>query len=202
LMGLLRVAEYEVEDPTAREFFGKVDETVHRLEQLISNTVDYYKNSRAEISAVEIDIDKLINYVVESIHSTSGTIDANINVNIQGNGIFLGDEFRIRIILSHLISNAIKFRKPEQEKAEVEITFSYNEDQGTLRVKDNGIGVLEEHVHQIFNMFFKTKESKEGSGLGLFVVKEALDKMNGTISLASERDKGTVFTITLPNQLN
>lgn len=202
LMGLLRVAEFEVKDPVALDFFSKVDQTVHRLEHLISNTVDYYKNSRAEVQSDEIEINTLINYVVESIQSTSGSIDANIKTSIQGDGVFLGDEFRLRIVLSHLISNAIKFRKPEQEKAEVEITFSYDEDFGTLRVKDDGIGVLEEHVHQIFDMFFKTKESREGAGLGLFVVKEALDKMDGKISLNSEIGKGTVFTITLPNQLN
>ena len=68
-----------------------------------------------------------------------------------------------------------------------------------IRISDNGIGIARENHEKIFNMFYRVSTQSVGSGLGLYIVKETVEKLQGVINLESEPGKGTVFSIRLPN---
>lgn len=200
ILGVVRVARLEITDELPISYLEKVETSVQKLDLLVSHIIDYYKNSKATDQLVEINMEELIEDVVEAIQSDRGSNEALVDIDIEDGEKFIGDEFRLRIILSHLITNAIKFKKPDQNQARVKLQFHCERDNARLVVKDQGIGILDEHMEKVFQMFFKTKMQQSGAGLGLYIVKEALDKMNGHIDVKSKPGKGTEFIIDLPNK--
>lgn len=202
VLGLVRVARLDLDKGNeALSFFDKIEVSMHRLDGLLSNMIDYYRNNKVENHYKEIDFNDLCNDVQESLRSVTGMTAAQIDTDIEQKQTFIQDEFRLRIILTHLISNAIKYKKPNQEKAHIHITFKNDSHRALLVVKDKGIGILEKHIHRVFNMFFKTAQHHPGAGLGLYIVKEALEKMEGTIEVHSQAEQGTEFNIHLPNKI-
>ena len=107
----------------------------------------------------------------------------------------------LEMVIRNLIANAIKFKKPEQQTAQVDLKFGIEEEKVHIIVKDHGVGILQDHVEQIFKMFFRGKDQMAGSGLGLYIVKEALAKMNGSIDVHSSPGEGAEFHIIIPNMI-
>ncbi len=202
VLGLVKVANIDVHDEDSKKLFAKVDRSVHKLDLLVNNIIDYYKNSKAAEEYVEVNLENLVEDVLNQLHSGESRDDVNLEQTINQNARFFGDYFRIRIVLSHLIANAIKFKKPDQEKAKVDLKFVIEEEKVDIIVKDHGVGILQDHVEQIFKMFFRGKDQMAGSGLGLYIVKEALAKMGGSIDVSSNPGDGAEFLITIPNMIH
>jgi signal transduction histidine kinase len=70
-----------------------------------------------------------------------------------------------------------------------------------ITIEDNGQGIAEEHLDKIFEMFFRVRQNGTGSGLGLYIVRETLDKLGGDISVSSTLGKGTIFTVKIPSEV-
>src|SRR5699024_8162468 len=114
---------------------------------------------------------------------------------------FYGDVFRISVVLNNLISNAIKYQDPDNDNPMVKIVANADIEKVILSVEDNGIGILNEHLNTIFNSFLLGRDrTRNRSGIGLYIVKEALSRMNGNISVSSEVGEGSKFLITIPNK--
>jgi signal transduction histidine kinase len=113
--------------------------------------------------------------------------------------VLLFDEIRVSQILDNLLSNAVKYSKGLRDVIEVSVI-----DQGTqalIRVRDNGIGMTEDEVKQVYNKFFRAQTEKTfvgGLGLGMAIVKNIVESHNGTIDIVSQREVGTTVTIALP----
>lgn len=202
VLGLVKVANLEVEDVVAKGLFDKVDESVHKLDLLVNNIIDYYKNSKAGEEITKIDFKLLVEDISEHLHSGESDNAFKLNSHIEEGANFHCDYFRLRVVLSHLVANAIKFKKPDQDKAIIDVDFKVEAEKATILVKDHGIGILQDHIEQIFKMFFRGTDELAGSGLGLYIVKEALAKMGGTIDVESSPNRGAQFTIELPNMLH
>lgn len=200
-LGVVRLAEHDIEDPLAKDYFSKIEKSIKKLDVFVHHIIDYYKNSKSENESLDVEFKALLDEVIETVKSGLGSSDALIDVNIDQQNKFIGDEFRIRIILSNLISNAIKFKRKDQTQARITISIESNLDKVNIRVRDEGMGILEDHIHQVFHMFFKSNDDRTGSGMGLYIVKEALDKIGGTIEVKSKTGDGTEFNIEIPNQL-
>ncbi|HAD97579.1 MAG TPA: hybrid sensor histidine kinase/response regulator [Cryomorphaceae bacterium] len=200
-LGVIRVANHEVNDPLAKDYFEKIEKSVKKLDVFVHHIIDYYKNAKKEEDIHEIKFEDVLEEVIETVRSGLGTSDPQIEWEVHQENKFMGDEFRLRIILSHLISNAIKFKRNDQEEAKVDIMIKSDLEIALLEVRDAGMGILEEHIHKVFHMFFKSGDERTGSGIGLYIVKEALNKMGGSISVRSKPHEGTIFTIKIPNKL-
>ena len=107
------------------------------------------------------------------------------------------DSLRLRIILNNLISNALKYADTEKEQIKLFLRFYASDEDYIIEIEDNGIGIREELLQRIFEMFFVTNTNL-GSGLGLYITKQAVENLNGTISVDSVVGQGTLFTITIP----
>ncbi len=99
-------------------------------------------------------------------------------------------------ILKHLISNAVKYRSPEDDP-QIHVIFSENQDATIIEVVDNGIGIHADNLDKIFQKGFRVSKSVEGYGLGLFFIKRCLSRCNGTIAVESDLNVGSKFTITI-----
>ena len=102
-------------------------------------------------------------------------------------------------LLQNLISNSLKYYDASKDKPFVNVEVFKNPDEVKIVVEDNGIGISKKYQDHIFDMFYRATERSDGSGLGLFIVKETIDMMGGSIKLNSEKDKGTSITLTIPN---
>ncbi len=200
-LGLLRVAKHDVTDEAALGYFDKMEETTNTLDMFVSNIIDYYKNARLNDESEDVDFELMIEDVIESVKSYLNTNDVHIDSSINQKHSFKGDIFRIRVILSQLISNAIKFKKEDQKQARIKIEIEADLNEVNINVRDSGVGILTDHVQKVFQIFFKGSSKSAGSGIGLYIVKEALDRMGGEISVDSKPGEGTLFSIKIPNKL-
>jgi signal transduction histidine kinase len=100
------------------------------------------------------------------------------------------------MILENLLENAIHFGTPEG----CEIMMKATEGEGYIQIKisDNGPGIPKEYQEQVFEMYFRGSERSRGNGLGLYIVKKAVEKLNGTVRMETEWGRGTTFIVTLP----
>ncbi|RZL56463.1 MAG: HAMP domain-containing histidine kinase, partial [Pedobacter sp.] len=196
VIGIINLVKMEGLYESSGEYWGLIETCSNKLDYYIQKTLQYYKNTKDVPDQSEIDFNKLVTELID-LHTYSDK-DTSFNVNINQNTKFVGDAFRIEVILSNLISNAIKYQKTNELNKTVNIEIDVNDFEASVSINDNGLGILKEHLEKIFTQFFKSK-MHHGSGLGLFIVKEALNKINGTINVSSNIEDGTTFKIIIPN---
>lgn len=195
-MGVVNLVKMENLFDSCGEYWSMIETCSNKLDYYIQKTLQYYKNNKLVAESTPVNFTKLIPELID-IYSYSDR-DTNFIVDIKQDIPFYGDAFRIEVILGNLISNAIKYQKEEETNKKVNINIEVKRDHAQITISDNGMGILNEHLEKIFTQFFKSK-TNHGSGLGLFIVKEALGKINGKISVSSNTTEGTTFKITIPN---
>ncbi|RZL64803.1 MAG: hybrid sensor histidine kinase/response regulator [Pedobacter sp.] len=196
VIGIVGLVKMEGLFNSSGEYWGLIETCSNKLDYYIQKTLQYYKNNKTTSETSPVDFKKLIQELIEVYAYTDK--DTRFNINVNQNEVFNGDLFRIEVILGNLISNAIKYQKVDGTDKKVNIDVEVSRETAQISISDNGMGILNEHLEKIFTQFFKSKVH-HGSGLGLFIVKEALNKIDGRIAVSSDIDHGTTFKITIPN---
>jgi signal transduction histidine kinase len=196
VIGIINLVKMEDLYYSSGEYWGLVDTCSTKLDYYIQKTLEYYKNNKIESDQSAIDFKQLVEGLIQL--NSYADKDTQFTVAIEQDEVFTGDAYRIEVILGNLISNAINYQKVNEPNKKVDITVQVSAEMAEICVNDNGIGILEEHLERIFAQFFKAK-NHHGSGLGLFIVKEALTKINGKITVKSNINHGTTFKIQIPN---
>jgi two-component system response regulator PhcR len=195
VIGIVNLVKMEGLFDTSGEYWGLIETCSNKLDYYIQKTLQYYKNNKSIAELSIVNFKELINDLVDVYSYTDK--ETQFTVNIDQSVPFKGDLFRIEVILGNLISNAIKYQKETERNKKVNIDVEVAKDSAQVSISDNGMGILNEHLEKIFTQFFKSKVH-HGSGLGLFIVKEALNKIDGRIAVSSDVN-GTTFKITIPN---
>ncbi|MCB9252905.1 MAG: hybrid sensor histidine kinase/response regulator [Flavobacteriales bacterium] len=198
ILGIIQLAKLEKKIDS--EYLDIIEKNIHKLDEYIRNIIHYYQNTRSEQLIENIDFNKLIQQEIEMLNTGEETI--KFETNVEQKASFSGDYFRIRLIFNNLISNAIKYKNPAQSQHVIKITVHADEKVAKIIISDNGIGIGEDHIGNIFKMFYRAlgNHKKQGSGIGLFIVKESVERLNGSIEIKSKPNEGTAFEINLPNQ--
>ncbi|MGH2643674.1 MAG: sensor histidine kinase [Chitinophagaceae bacterium] len=199
VLGIINLSklDHSITDPNG--YVDMIETSVLKLDLFVQKIIEYYKNSRMQVENVPIDFNVLIRESIELARRQNNVI--HFEVEVEQRADFFGDVFRISLILNNLISNAIKYQKSENEHQMVRLKVNANSHKSVIHIEDNGIGILSEHLSNIFKMFFRSRTNNmPGTGIGLYIVKEALERIGGDISVNSEFEKGTTFIITIPNQ--
>ena len=154
-----------------------------------------------EISTAKVDFNRIIQQTFSDLNYLEGTKEMIRNVKVTGIE-FYSDPWRISEILRNLISNAVKYRRLENVTSEINIKITIDNLRAEIIFADNGIGISESSLSKIFEMFYRATEQSDGSGIGLYIVKNAVEKLGGQIYVASRVGQGTRFNIILPNRIN
>lgn len=202
VLGLLDLAKNEDNTNIIHQYHEMMKSSVCKLDDTLKEILEYSRNARQGLIVNEIDFQKTINDNFERMQFMPGYDRIRKEIFIEGESHFYSDAYRLSLILNNLISNAIKYSDPKKESSFIHITIRNEPDKVSLTFQDNGIGIEKTHIQKVFNMFFRATEINEGAGLGLYIVKEAVEKLGGTIELESQVGKGTVFKIELPNLIN
>jgi signal transduction histidine kinase len=110
------------------------------------------------------------------------------------------DKNRLRIVMSNLIANAMRYHDLRKVERYIRVKHQMNGRVFYLKVEDNGQGIALEQHNRIFDMFYRGNEQSKGSGLGLYIVRETLTKLSGSIQLESAPGIGSTFTVKLPKR--
>lgn len=202
LLGLLNLIKLENKQGDLIPYYSLMEKSVQRSEHFISQIVNFSKNKRLNVVAEPLKLYHLISDILESHQFVEGSSEIEKIIDIHGEETFYSDRNRITMIFTNLISNAIKYADFEKPKPFIHITITVKREEAAIEFADNGIGIEEEHIGSIFNMFYRANTRSEGSGLGLFIFKETVSRLSGKVSVTSTPGKGTTFYISLPNLIS
>lgn len=201
LLGLLKLVEIESDNPQLdlKPYFAMMNHSIAKLDDTLKEILDYSKNARTEVRKEKIDLHKLVEESFERLMYLPGSDLITRSVNVEGTAELWQDQSRLVVILNNLMSNAIKYRDETKDRCFIEVLCHVDEAHLTIIFRDNGIGIPEPFLGKVFDMFYRATERSEGAGLGLYIVKETLDKLSGSISVDSRPGESTVFKIVVPN---
>ncbi|NCP83701.1 MAG: PAS domain S-box protein [Bacteroidetes bacterium] len=202
LLGLINLADTMTNDKESEfiQIYQMMEKSVKKLDDFISEILDYSRNHHLPIVSEEINFEEEINQIIKSLDYLNKGTTWKLSISIIGNSVIKSDKKRLKIILNNLISNAIKYLNGSKPTSEISITIEQNPNEAIIYVKDNGIGIKQEYLTKIFEMFFRATEKSTGSGLGLYIAKETVERLHGSICVNSTFGEGSIFTVRIPNQ--
>jgi len=198
MMGLINITEKSREPEEVTRYLGMMKDRMMSLDRFIRDITDYSRNNRLEVKREKVYLRCLIQDTWESLKFSpeAETIDFRNDIPEQ---LFIDvDRSRLQVVLGNLISNAMKYQDSKKNEPFVMVQHYITGNIICIKISDNGQGIPKEYQTKVFDMFFRANEKSKGSGLGLYIVKEAVMKLAGSIQLDSEPSEGTTFTIRLP----
>ena len=179
-------------------YMEMMEKSIFRLDNVIRSIIEYSKSNRLQVKHEYVKIEEIYADIVESIGFMSGYGSLHHASSMDAASPFVSDETAIITILNNLITNAVKYRRPVNDSF-VRFTYKCDSEKAMLQVADNGEGIPKDKTSLIFDMFYRNSVTADGSGLGLYIVKQNVQKLGGSIEVASEPGVGSTFTIWLPN---
>ncbi len=202
VLGIVDIIEEECSDKFINNHLNLVKESINKLDDFIKDIIENSNNSNLELKSEEINFYEILTQVIEKAkHNACVSKSLQFKIDFKNEIKFYSDKFRIKTILNNLIENAIQYQNPIEPNPLVSIEIDMSEKESTLLIKDNGIGICNEKIQNIFDIFYRGCKSSTGSGLGLYVVKEMITKLNGNIEVQSTPGIGTEFRMVVPNYI-
>jgi PAS domain S-box-containing protein len=199
-LGLIDIAEHAPEKE--REGYMKlIRKSLLGLDSLIEEMNDFFRNDKTAVQRERIDARSLLDTELNNLKTLLDVNGISIASEVHHDAEFYSDPVRVRTVISNILSNAVKYYDPQKNRPFVNISVTINEDICIIKMEDNGIGIEPKYLEKIFDLFFRATDQSQGTGLGLFIVKDTVEKLKGNIEVKSELGRGTVFTISVPNQI-
>lgn len=200
VLGLLDILKIETKTEERERCVGLIEGSVKRLDSLVVDLLSISRNRQSSDSFVKINFMVEINQSVSSFYHLGETKNLEIRTLVKQPVDFIADLTRVRIVLNNVISNAIKYRRFNVFPSFIEIIVRVDEQAAYIAIEDNGEGIEKDKLGHIFDMFYRASDTSEGSGLGLYIVRDVLQKLEGNIEVESRRGEGTKFSIMIPNR--
>jgi PAS domain S-box-containing protein len=200
--GLINLAKNENDKDKLGHYLDLVDKSINKLDDFIKDIVDLSRNARQEVKPEFIDFNEIIQETMENYQYLENFDKISKKIKIDCDVEFYSDKRRLKVIFNNLISNSIRYFNPFIDNPVVQIYIKSDHEKAEIKIKDNGLGIESKYLEKIFEMFFRASNNSKGTGIGLYIVKETIQKINGNIQVDSEVEKGTSFTVTLPNLKN
>jgi signal transduction histidine kinase len=194
ILGLVNISRLTDKLEDHRSQFNMIEKSVNKLETFTLEVLDFSRNTRTEVKREELDLKELCMEVFEDLRFMDGVKELHVDLNGIETMTLSSDQVRLKMILRNLFSNAIKFRKNERQPV-IKVSTKTEHDKLIVLVEDNGEGISPEIQSKIFDMFFRGNQKSDGSGLGLYIAKEAARRINCEISVESEFGKGSTFSL-------
>ena len=199
LLGLVNVTVLENTNPKINKYLDLMKSSVNKLDELIRDIIHFSRNARLDISPELVHFENLAWETINNLkYLPSGSaVDTQVKVEPYVN--FYSDPKRLRILFNNLISNAFRYHDHSKAAPYIKVNISFDRNLAIIKISDNGKGIHPDHVENIFEMFYRATEDSQGSGLGLYIVKETVEKLRGSIRVHSTPREGTTFTVEVPN---
>ena len=173
VLGLVNIGRIEdgKKDDSFQPLFDMMEKSILKLDATLKEILNYSRNARSDTNVESVDLAMIIRTCLESLEFMEGYEQVKKEISIRHEEIaFYSDNHRLGVIFDDLISNAIRYRDISKKQSRLVIEVEITADAVHILLKDNGIGISEEFIPRIFDMFFKATEKIEGAGLGLYIV--------------------------------
>lgn len=209
IMGLNEMVVRESDSKDIKEYAINIRNASQTLLSLINDILDFSKIEAGKIEIVynDYNVATFLNDVVNMarIKAEQKELEFIVEVDETIPSVLFGDEVRNRQVIVNILNNAIKYTKEGTVKLKVSGQKNENDFAMKLEVEDTGIGIKEEDIDKLFNVFQRLEIEKnrniEGTGLGLAITHNLVEQMNGKIEVYSEYGKGSIFTIYLNQRI-
>ena len=196
LKGLIEITQLEDDPNQIKRYLDLMHQSLAKQDRFINDIIDYSKNKRKQVVMEPVSLQELFDEAISQLMHIENAKQIKFTKELLVDEI-QSDSLRLKIIISNLISNAIKYADSNKKEMYISIRTSFSEGFHKIEVADNGIGINDEYKDNIFEMYFGTNKNK-GSGLGLYIVKEAVENIKGNISVSSQTNIGSKFIVTIP----
>jgi PAS domain S-box-containing protein len=199
IMALVKLIQMHPLPDGAVKFFEVLDRSVHNLDETIRNlNSTISSNIDPRVDKEEVDLTKLLSKIRESLSVDIDEANVTLDCRCEECSFLWADKALLESIVTNLITNAIKYRSKNRVPI-VKIESELNESAYVLRVSDNGQGIdLNRHGNDIFGMYKTFNSEGKGQGIGLYLTRNQVDMMGGSIAVESALEVGTTFTVKLP----
>jgi two-component system sensor histidine kinase/response regulator len=195
-----------LDDEERKDYTQKFYNNTNLIAALLENLLEWSQSQQGIIEPhpKKIDLHKLTAENIDLLKENAKKKNIAVSSRVKPETFAFADENMIRTVIRNLLSNAVKFTKPGG-KVEVSMTISADGNSVDITISDNGVGISAEDIDTLFRIDVKKKKNKgtdneKGTGLGLILCKEFVEKNNGSIRVTSEPGKGSRFTFTLPHR--
>jgi signal transduction histidine kinase len=203
VLGLLNLVQVEnkksVTDQDLNGYFAMMQQSIHKLDDTLKEILDYSRNARSELNIEKVDFQRMVEDSFDRMKYMEGSEHISKTISIDSKAVLISDPYRLSVIINNLVSNAIKYRDVNKTQSKISIEATVTDAKLSIVFRDNGIGISNDYINKIFDMFFRATDRSEGAGLGLYIVKETVDKLHGDIKVESVISEGTTFRINIPN---
>lgn len=196
--GLINISRKEVQDKTALKYLGLIDSAMSKLDDILEDLTQLTIIRQGELKYTSIRLKPFIEDILDTFQGYPQIEGLKMKIDDQTKSAIRSDSTVLNTALRNVIENAIKYRKFKALDSRIDITISKTSKIIKLTISDNGIGIEKAFQSKIFDMFYRANESSKGTGLGLFIAKNAVERLNGMIELLSAGKEGTQFNIYLP----
>jgi signal transduction histidine kinase len=196
LMGLINIGQLESRDPLINSLFDKIKYTARRMDNMLTKLLMVHDINYKPTNIGRVNIQEVLEDVQNALLSFIKEHQVTLHLNIDSDTVLFTDQDLMNIILMNLAENAIFYRS--HRSPEIHLFFKNHQKFIEITVSDNGVGVSEEMKEKVFDMFYRGSNVSNGSGLGLYVVKKAVEKLKGTIQVESLLHEYTTFRIQIP----
>ena len=196
VLNLFRIEKKD--DATVQQYTNMIETSVKKLSELIKDLTKVSSIKQGKLNVKVIDFEQLIQSIIATFSFYENYENIDFRVQVLSKKEFCTDESLLYTIIQNFVENGIKYSKRYHDNALVQITVRDTPKGIEMEFLDNGIGIPEKYQKTIFDMFIRASDQAKGSGLGLYIVHNAIKKLQGTIRLESEEHAGSIFTVRLP----
>jgi len=200
MLGLLNLANSDKNAEMKALYLSKVEQSAKLQDTFITEILDQSRNARLEVKREPIDFEKIINESFDQLQYSNSEENIEKSLKIDLKDPFYSDPWRLKVILNNVISNSIRYRNGKSPIIKIDIS-GVNKG-AKINIMDNGRGIEKEHIDKVFDMFYRATDDNAGSGLGLYIVKETVNKLHGEVQIESNPKEGTTVSFTIPNMKN
>jgi signal transduction histidine kinase len=196
VLGLVNLAKKDIDVHMKNMYLDMISKSALQQDHFIKEILDQSKNARLEVQREEILFEPLINEAFNQLKFETPGPQLEKVIHINQDHPFFSDRWRLKVILNNILSNAIRYRNGHDPIIKINVDISENG--AVLAIEDNGRGIEKDHLPNIYKMFYRATDDGAGSGLGLYIVKETIEKLNGHVNIESEVGKGTTVKLEIP----
>ncbi|HEY4322866.1 MAG TPA: HAMP domain-containing sensor histidine kinase [Mucilaginibacter sp.] len=197
IIGLINMIDEETDPEQIKSYTLMMKNSLEKQDQFINEMLTFIRSKHLGVVKEESSLVSIIDNVITHNHYRNDGKEIHFYKEIGVNEIY-SDGLKLRVILNNLISNAVKYSDSKKEEQYVKVKTYLSETDTIIEVEDNGIGIRQKDQERIFDEFYTSGNNKKSSGIGLYLVKDAVTQINGRIEVESEPGLYSKFIVSIP----
>ncbi|MDN3203173.1 hybrid sensor histidine kinase/response regulator [Algoriphagus sediminis] len=199
ISGVAKLAKMELDNPKTLEYFDMIESSTGKLDDYIFKMLDFYRSTKIDHKVSSINFNEIMAQQMKAYREKFDLEGFEISVHINQEHDFFSDDSKIRVILNNLFSNSVQFQAKDREVKIIKIDIETSDEGASILIEDNGIGIDDKYIQDVFNLFTRAAQHNVGTGLGLYMVREAVVQLGGQINIDSKLGDSTKVSVTLPS---